>query len=103
MKNTVRKYSNSPYGVAVLHGGPGAPGYMAPVARELAKTIGVIEPIQTRDSADGQINELIEQLTVHADPPVTMIAGSRRSGALRGADINITQRLVRSFQLLTYS
>jgi len=32
--------------VVVLHGGPGAPGYMAPVARQLAGSFRVLEPLQ---------------------------------------------------------
>ena len=32
----------------LLHGGPGAPGYLAPVARELSDTFRVIEPFQRR-------------------------------------------------------
>jgi len=74
--NSVRKYGSPPYRVAVLHGGPGAPGYMAPVARELSRTSGVIEPLQTRDSVGGQIDELIGQLSAHADTPVTLIGSS---------------------------
>ena len=31
-----------------MHGGPGAPGYMAPVARELAPDFRVLEPLQRR-------------------------------------------------------
>jgi pimeloyl-ACP methyl ester carboxylesterase len=73
---SIRKYGNPPFGVAVLHGGPGAPGYMAPVARELANNRGVIEPIQTRDSLEGQLEELKTQLTAHADLPVTLIGSS---------------------------
>jgi pimeloyl-ACP methyl ester carboxylesterase len=72
----VRIYGDAPYKTAVLHGGPGAPGYMAPVARELAQTIGVIEPLQTKDSLDGQIEELQRQLTAHADIPVALIGSS---------------------------
>nr|MBN2277278.1 alpha/beta hydrolase [candidate division Zixibacteria bacterium] len=72
----IRKYGRSPFTAAVLHGGPGAPGYMAPVARELACTIGVLEPLQTRDSLEGQIAELAEQLTANADRPVTLIGSS---------------------------
>ncbi len=30
----------------LLHGGPGAPGYLSPVAQELAKNFHVIEPLQ---------------------------------------------------------
>jgi hypothetical protein len=36
MKN-LRKYGEEPFEVAVIHGGPGAPGEMAPVAGELAQ------------------------------------------------------------------
>jgi pimeloyl-ACP methyl ester carboxylesterase len=72
----VRKYGKPPYKIAVIHGGPGAPGYMAPVARELSKTAGVIEPLQTRDSLTGQIEELEKQLTDLANPPVTIIGSS---------------------------
>ena len=73
---TVRKYGIPPYLCAVLHGGPGAPGYMAPVARELAKTIGVFEPLQTKNTLDGQIDELAEQLITHIDQPVTLVGSS---------------------------
>ena len=73
---TVRKYGSSPYKVAVLHGGPGAPGYMAPIARELSKTAGVIEPLQTRDSLMGQIEELEKQLIDYSNPPITIIGSS---------------------------
>lgn len=72
----VRKYGSEPFKVAVLHGGPGAPGYMAPVARELSRDGGVLEPIQARDTLDGQIAELEEQLAAHADPPVILIGSS---------------------------
>ncbi len=72
----VRTYGNRPYAVAVLHGGPGAPGYMAPVARELSRTVGVVEPLQTKDTLEGQIKELREQLTDYADAPVTLIGSS---------------------------
>ncbi len=46
MKN-LRKYGEAPFKVAVIHGGPGAPGEMAPVARELSSVSGVLEPLQT--------------------------------------------------------
>lgn len=72
----VRTYGKRPYAVAVLHGGPGAPGYMAPVARELSRSVGVIEPLQTKDSLEGQIEELREQLMEYANNPVTLIGSS---------------------------
>ena len=40
--------------VVVIHGGPGAAGYMAPVARELSNEFRVIEPLQ-RGSRDGPL------------------------------------------------
>jgi pimeloyl-ACP methyl ester carboxylesterase len=72
----LRKYGKSPYRVAVLHGGPGAAGYMAPLARELSDSAGILEPLQTRDSLEGQIDELRDQLIQHSDPPVVLIGSS---------------------------
>ena len=46
MKNP-RLYGSAPFNIAVIHGGPGAPGEMAPVARELSSLRGVLEPLQT--------------------------------------------------------
>lgn len=40
-------WGKAPFTVAVIHGGPGAGGEMAPVARKLACDYGVLEPIQT--------------------------------------------------------
>lgn len=42
----IREYGTSGPRVVVLHGGPGAPGYMAPVARGLAESFQVLEPLQ---------------------------------------------------------
>jgi pimeloyl-ACP methyl ester carboxylesterase len=41
-----RAYGTAGPRVVVLHGGPGAPGYMAPVARGLADAFRVLEPLQ---------------------------------------------------------
>lgn len=48
---TMREYGSSGPWVVVLHGGPGAMGYMAPVARGLADAFRVLEPWQ-RGSGD---------------------------------------------------
>lgn len=69
-------HGGPPYSVAVLHGGPGAPGGMAPVARELSRDVGVLEPFQSATSVVGQVDELHEQIGGHADPPVTLIGWS---------------------------
>jgi translation elongation factor EF-4 len=54
----IRKYGSAPYRVAVVHGGPGAPGSVAAVARELAKGCGILEPLQTATTVAGQVDEL---------------------------------------------
>jgi pimeloyl-ACP methyl ester carboxylesterase len=71
LKN-VRFYGSRPYTVAVIHGGPGAPGEMAPVARELSKYAGVLEPLQTEDTINGQVEELADVLKKYADIPVVL-------------------------------
>jgi len=72
----LRKYGNKPYNIAVVHGGPGAPGEMAPVARELSTVAGVLEPLQTQDSVEGQVAELCDVLGKNGDLPVTLIGFS---------------------------
>jgi len=75
MKN-FRRYGNAPFDIAVIHGGPGAPGEMAPVARELSLDGGVLEPLQTESSLEGQVRELKITLEEEGDPPVTLIGFS---------------------------
>jgi len=75
MKN-LRRYGNKPFNVAVIHGGPGAPGEMAPVARELSSIRGILEPLQTATTLEGQIQELKAVLEKNGTPPVTLIGFS---------------------------
>lgn len=72
----VRKWGLGPYSVVVVHGGPGAPGEVAPVARELSAITGILEPFQTATSLDGQVQELRLTLEELALPPVTLIGFS---------------------------
>jgi len=72
----LRKHGKPPYSLAVIHGGPGAPGEMAPVARELASDWGVLEPLQTANTLEGQIKELRSVLEKYAFPPVTLVGYS---------------------------
>lgn len=71
-----RTYGTPPFTVAVIHGGPGAGGEMAPVARALAGRWGVLEPIQTAHTLDGQVDELRAHLEAHAALPATLIGYS---------------------------
>jgi pimeloyl-ACP methyl ester carboxylesterase len=73
---TVRKWGHGPYSLAVIHGGPGAPGEVAPVARELSAVKGVIEPFQTATTLDAQVQELRSILEEEARLPVTLIGFS---------------------------
>ena len=75
MKN-LRTYGAAPFGIAVVHGGPGAPGQMAPVARELSRDHGVIEPLQTAATLDGQVEELRDIIEKHGNPPIVLIGSS---------------------------
>ena len=75
MKN-LRTYGAAPYSIAVIHGGPGAPGQMAPVARELSRDYGVLEPLQTAATLDGQVEELRDIIEKHGNPPVVLIGSS---------------------------
>ena len=72
----LRKYGKKPFNVAVIHGGPGAGGEMAPVAHELASGWGVLEPLQTAASLEGQVEELKTVLEKNGDLPVTLIGFS---------------------------
>jgi pimeloyl-ACP methyl ester carboxylesterase len=72
----IRKYGQPPFDAAVIHGGPGAAGEMAPVARELSHNTGVLEPLQTSASLEGQLRELQDTLEKHGDLPVTLLGFS---------------------------
>jgi pimeloyl-ACP methyl ester carboxylesterase len=71
-----RLYGKAPYDVAVVHGGPGAPGEMAPVARELSRARGVLEPLQTQASLAGQLVELGTLVENNGSLPLTLIGYS---------------------------
>lgn len=74
--NNLRIYGSAPYEIALIHGGPGAPGSMAPVARELSKHRGILEPLQTRNSVDGQVSELKDVLETYGELPTIFIGSS---------------------------
>lgn len=74
--DNLRMYGSQPYNIAVIHGGPGAPGEMVPVARELSSIKGVLEPLQTADTLEGQVQELKAVLQNNADIPVILIGFS---------------------------
>ncbi len=75
MKNP-RTYGNPPFRIVVVHGGPGGGGEMAPMARELQDGWGVLEPLQTETTLEGQVEELKVQLDGSADLPAVLIGFS---------------------------
>lgn len=75
MKNMCT-YGREPCQLVLVHGGPGAAGEMAPVAKELSKDYGVLEPFQTRKTVKGQVNELRKQISENAGEPITLIGWS---------------------------
>lgn len=73
---SLRKYGKAPYNVAVVHGGPGALGEMAPVARKLSKHFGVLEPLQTKNTIKSQVEELKTILGKKTSSPISLIGWS---------------------------
>ncbi len=71
-----RKYGSPPFTAAVIHGGPGAGGEMVPVARKLATGRGILEPLQTAITLEGQVDELKRILEARADLPVVLVGYS---------------------------
>lgn len=73
----VRAYGEPPYGVALVHGGPGAPGEMEPVAHDLsAHGVAVIEPLQAAMTVAGQIEELHTQVASYVKTPICLVGYS---------------------------
>ncbi|MGM0367634.1 MAG: alpha/beta fold hydrolase [Actinomycetota bacterium] len=70
------KYNRKPYRIALLHGGPGAPESITPLAKELAKKFSILEPIQSGYTIKAQLKELHELLTEIAELPVILIGWS---------------------------
>jgi pimeloyl-ACP methyl ester carboxylesterase len=60
----------------LVHGGPGAAGTMEGVARKISAHRGVIEAIQTRCSIESLLVELQGVVSLHGDPPLTVLGHS---------------------------
>jgi pimeloyl-ACP methyl ester carboxylesterase len=71
-----RKYGQAPFKVILVHGGPGAVGEMAEVARELAADYGIIESLHTGLTVQDQIDELKSVILNECSIPVCLIGFS---------------------------
>ncbi len=76
MYRNPQKYGSSPYDLVVVHGGPGALGTVAELAKGLSGSCGVLEPFQTSMSIEGQILELKNIIKAHGKLPVTLVGHS---------------------------
>lgn len=72
----VNLYGKAPYQVAVIHGGPGDIGSLAHFAEKLSKRVGIAEPLQSKYSIAGLLEELHQQLSEYCTFPVTLIGHS---------------------------
>lgn len=94
---TFRKYGSDPFRVVVVHGGPGAVGSVAPIARKLGQTRGVLEPLQTATTLEGQIEELRLVVEHNATPPVVIIGhswGAWLSALVTAANPELVRKLI---------
>ncbi len=74
---SVRRHGEAPFEVAVLHGGPGGAGEVAPLARALAaRGFGVLEPLQAARSVEGQVAELHDQIGSHGSERMVVVGWS---------------------------
>ena len=71
-----RIHGHPPYRVVLLHGGPGAIGYLAPVANEISSAEGVIEAFQTKNTIEGLLDELNGIILQQAGIPVILCGHS---------------------------
>lgn len=93
----LRKYGNAPFNIAVIHGGPGAPGEMAPVAKELSKLHGVLEPLQTKSTIKGQLLELKDILVKYGNLPIVLIGyswGAMLSFIFTAQNLSLVKKLI---------
>ena len=101
----VRKYGRLPYKVAVVHGGPGAPGSAMPVAEGIGQHFGVLEALQSADSLEGQVEELAGQINEFGEPPIALIGhswGAWLSLILTAGQPELVKKLILEVLLETY-
>ncbi|MDL2236199.1 alpha/beta hydrolase [Christensenellaceae bacterium OttesenSCG-928-L17] len=72
----IRKYGKEPFNIAVVHGGPGACGSVACIAKELSKISGAVEPIQSKYNIAELIDELHTQINEITSVPITLLGHS---------------------------
>ncbi len=72
----VRVYGTAPYAMALLHGGPDDIGSMACVAERLSDEMGILEPLQSKNTAEALLKELRGQLGAFCDGKIMLLGHS---------------------------
>jgi pimeloyl-ACP methyl ester carboxylesterase len=72
----VRIYGAEPYDLVLVHGGPGAPGSLASIARRLSISFGVLEPFILSLTVNEQIEELHTIVLKNSTVPLFFIGHS---------------------------
>ena len=71
-----RTYGPPPYAVILIHGGPGAPGSLAPLANLLKDHVSLLEPFQQAGTIGGQVKEMHDTISRHGKMPVVLVGHS---------------------------
>jgi len=76
--NKINKYGVSPFKVVLVHGGPGYGAYLKPVCEKIITKFkyGVLEPEQSKNTVDDQIEELKNQIESLIEVPITLVGHS---------------------------
>jgi pimeloyl-ACP methyl ester carboxylesterase len=74
--DNLRTYGTEPYDIALLHGGPGAPGSLGALARRLSISFGILEPVILTHSVNEQIEELHSIISANCFRPIFFIGHS---------------------------
>ena len=91
-----RFYGEKPCKAAVIHGGPGAPGSVAVIARGLSMDMGVIEPLQTKTTIEDLLDELREVIRINCMVPITLVGHSWARGLSFSMRLNIQSLQIKS-------
>ena len=71
-----REYGNRPYNVIVVHGGPGAIGSCAGICKGLSNDFGVLEILQSKNSIQELVDEMLDIIQSYKIKPVVLIGHS---------------------------
>jgi pimeloyl-ACP methyl ester carboxylesterase len=71
-----RSYGIEPYKAILVHGGPGAAGELAPVAKELSSRIGIVEALQSKRTISEMTLELKTVVKEYSEEPVQLVGYS---------------------------